>query len=55
MNATYPHDYSVISLKDGEKSVSTKDLTLVQWTKTAQHLDVAFCTGFSHCVMWKEF
>lgn len=55
MNATYPQDDSVISLKYGEKFVSTKDFILVQWTKTAQHLDVAFCTGFSHCVMCKEF
>lgn len=53
MNTTYPHDDSVIPLKYWEKFVSTKNFVLVQRAKTAQHLDVAFCADFSHCVMWK--
>lgn len=44
----YPDADSVVSLKRGEKSVSSQNLGLIQRTKATQHLDVALCDRLGH-------
>lgn len=47
---TYPEDDCVFSLKYWDKLISADNFGLVQWTKSTQHLDIAFCVCIIHCV-----
>lgn len=46
---TYPEDDSVFSLKYWDKLISADNFGLVQWTKSTQHLDIAFTVRIGHC------
>ena len=44
----HPKNDSVIALKRWDELISTDDFRLIQWAKTTQHLNVAFCVSYSH-------